>query len=162
VLYYLSSCYINTSNDGSHYALVSAIVNKHTVEINDYIDYTGHVDYATKDGKLFSDRLPGTAFLMIPFFLFGNFLKLLHLDVLSHHVPIQEVTVILLSNISGILGILFLFFLYRHFNFSFKTSLLLSITFALCTLNWQEATHVFSHAPSMCFVLMAFYFLIRS
>ncbi len=142
--------------------MVSALVKKHTVAITDYIDYTGHVDYATKDGKLYSDRLPGTALLMIPFFAFGNLLEFLHLNVLSTHVPIQEVTVILLSNMSGVLGVLFLFLLYRRFNFSFNLSILLATVFALCTLNWQEATHVFSHAPSMCFVLMAFYFLIIS
>ena len=120
------------------------------------------VDYAEKDGKLYSDRLPGNAFLLIPFFLFGNFLQLIHLDNLSAHLPIQEVTVILLPNICGVLGALFLFLLFMHFEFSFKRSLILSLLFATCTLNWQEATHVFSHAPSMCFVLMAIYFLIKT
>lgn len=162
VLYYISSCYINTSNDGSHYALVSAMVNKHTVIINDYVKYTGFTDYAVKDGLFYSDRLPGNAFLMTPFFLFGNFLQLLHLDTLSSHVPIQEVSVILLPNLCGVLGVLFLFLLFTHLNFSFRLSLLSAILFAICTLNWQEATHVFSHAPSMLFVLMAVYFLIKA
>jgi hypothetical protein len=120
------------------------------------------VDYAEKGGKLYSDRLPGNAFLMVPFFLFGNFLQFLHLDGLSAHSPVQEVTVILLPNVCGVLGALFLFLLFIHFEFSFKRSLLLTIVFATCTLNWQEATHVFSHAPSMCFVLMAIYFLIKT
>ena len=161
-LYYISSSYINTSNDGSHFALVSSIINKHSVEISGYEHYTGSVDYAVKDGKLYSDRLPGNAFLMVPFFLFGNFLQFVHLDGLSAHVPIQEVTVILLPNICGVLGVLFLFLLFLHFEFSFRRSLAMAIVFATCTLNWQEATHVFSHAPSMCFVLMAFYYLIKT
>lgn len=162
LLYYISSCYINTSNDGSHYALVSAMVNKHTVIINDYVKYTGFTDYAVKDGLYYSDRLPGNAFLMTPFFLFGNLLQALHLDNLSNHIPIQEVTVILLPNLCGVFGVLFLFLLFRHLNFSFRLSLFTAILFAVCTLNWQEATHVFSHAPSMLFVLMAIYFLIRT
>lgn len=161
VFYFISSCYINTSNDGSHYALVSALVNKHTVVINDYIDYTGKVDYAVKDDIFYSDRLPGNAFLMIPFFAFGNLLELLHLNTLSQHIPIQEVTVIFLPNLCGVLGSLFIFLLCKQFNGSFKISLITAIIYAVCTLNLQESTHVFSHAPSMCLVLAAFYYLIK-
>jgi hypothetical protein len=138
------------------------MVNKHSVCIEGYESYTGMVDYAEKDGKVYSDRLPGNAFLMMPFFLFGNFLHLIHMDGLNTHSPVQEVTVILLPNICGVLGTLFLFLLFIHFEFSFKRSLLLAVAFATCTLNWQEATHVFSHAPSMCFVLMAIYFLLKT
>lgn len=160
ILYFISSCYINTSNDGSHFALVSALVNKHTVVINDFIEYTGKVDYAVKDGVYYSDRLPGNAFLMIPFFAFGNFLELVHLNTFSSHVPIQEVTVILLPNLCGVLGVVFMFFICTHFNASFKKSLFVSLIYGLCTLNMQESTHVFSHAPSMCLVLAAFYYLL--
>lgn len=162
IFYFISSCYINTSNDGSHYALVSALVNKHSVSINDYIQYTNKVDYAVKDGVFYSDRLPGNAFLMIPFFAFGNLLELLHLNTLSQHIPIQEVTVILLPNLCGVLGALFIFLLCKQFNASFKISFIIAIIYAVCTLNLQESTHVFSHAPSMCFVLAAFYFLIKT
>lgn len=162
IYYFISSCYINTSNDGSHYALVSALVNNHSVVINDYIDYTGKVDYAVKDGVFYSDRLPGNAFLMIPFFAFGNLLELVHLNTLSRHIPIQEVTVIFLPNLCGVLGALFIFLLSKHFNGSFKISLTTAIVYAFCTLNLQESTHVFSHAPSMCLVLAAFYFLVKT
>jgi hypothetical protein len=162
IFYFISSCYINTSNDGSHFALVSALVNNHSVCINDYINYTGKVDYAVKDGIFYSDRLPGNAFLMIPFFAFGNLLELLNLNTLSQHIPIQEVTVILLPNLCGVLGALFIYLLCIEFRASFKISLLTAILYALCTLNLQESTHVFSHAPSMCLVLGAFYFLIKT
>lgn len=162
IFYFISSCYINTSNDGSHYALVSALINNHSVCINDYIDYTGKVDYAVKDGVFYSDRLPGNAFLMIPFFAFGNLLELLHLNTLSNHIPIQEVTVILLPNLCCVLGALFIFLLCKEFKASFKISLIVTIIFASCTLNLQESTHVFSHAPSMCLVLASFYYLIKT
>ena len=129
IYYFISSCYINTSNDGSHYALVSALVNNHSVCINDYINYTGKVDYAVKDGIFYSDRLPGNAFLMIPFFAFGNLLEVLHLNTLSQHIPIQEVTVILLPNLCGVLGALFIYLLSQEFKTSFKISLLAAIIY---------------------------------
>jgi hypothetical protein len=160
-VYFLSACYINTSNDGSHYALVSALVNKKTVCINDYISYTGMIDYAEKNGNYYSDRLPGNAFLMLPFYAFGNVIQAFHLSSLSSHVPIQEVTVILLPNLCCVLALFFLVKLFLLFGFSFKKSMALMLVFAFSTLVWQESTHVFSHAPSMCFVLIAFYFLIK-
>ena len=95
-----------------------------------------------------------------PFFAFGNLLELLHLNSLSNHITIQEVTVILLPNICGVLGVLFVFLFCMYFKCSYKISAFLALIYGICTLNVQESTHVFSHAPSMCFVLMAFYFLI--
>ena len=109
LIYYLSSCYINTSNDGSHYALVSALVDKHSVIINEYVNYTGFVDYAEKNGNYYSDRLPGNAFLMVPFYALGNLIEVVGLSNISIHKPLQEVTVILLPNICCILAILFLY-----------------------------------------------------
>jgi hypothetical protein len=162
LIYYLSSCYINTSNDGSHYALVSALVNKHSVIINEYVNYTGFVDYAEKNGNYYSDRLPGNAFLMVPFYALGNLIEVVGLSNINVHKPLQEVTVILLPNICCILAILFLYNLYRYFHISQLKSLVLTVVFAFSTLVWQESTHVFSHAPSMCFVFIAIYYLIKA
>lgn len=161
-VYYISSCYINTSNDGSHFALVSSIIEKHTTSINEYIKYTGFTDYAEKNGKYYSDRLPGTAILLIPFYAFGSLLDEMGGLAFSNHVPIQEVTVILMSNIFAVLGIYFLYLIFIHFNFTHRTALISCLLYAFSTLNWQESTHVFSHAASMCFVLTAFYFLLKA
>lgn len=161
-LYFLSSNYINCSNDGSHFALVSAMVNNKSTELGEYVNYTAKIDYAVKDGKFYSDRLPGNAFLMLPFFLFGGLLTKLNVKPAITWRPIEEVSVILESNVLGITGVFFLFLIFRHFRFSFKLSLFSAIIYAVCTLNWQESTHVFSHAASMCFVLMSIYFLLKS
>mgnify|MGYP001080625548 CR=1 FL=1 len=64
-VYFISSAYIICSNDGSHFALVSALVEKGSVKINDFVNYTRMVDYAYKDDEYYSDRAPGTAFLSI-------------------------------------------------------------------------------------------------
>lgn len=161
-LYFLSSNYINCSNDGSHFALVSAMVNNKSTELGEYVNYTAKIDYAVKDGKFYSDRLPGNAFLMTPFFLFGGLLTKLNVKPAITWKPIEEVSVILESNVLGVIGVFFLFLLFRHFRFSFKLSLLSATIYAVCTLNWQESTHVFSHAASMCFVIMSIYFLLKS
>ena len=63
-----------TSNDGSHFTLVSALVEDGSFKINKYIDYTYFVDFNLKDGNYYSDRPPGTALLIILFMLSENFI----------------------------------------------------------------------------------------
>lgn len=161
-LYYLSSAYINCSNDGSHYALVSAIVNERSTEVSKYINYTAGIDYAVKDGKNYSDRLPGNAILMIPFYLYGKMLSAMGFHSAIDWRPIEEVAVVLEANLCGALGVLFLCLIFLHFGFSFQLSLCSSIIYGISTLNWQESTHVFSHAASMCFVLIAIYCFLKT
>ncbi len=60
-VYFISSSYVLTSNDGSHFALIRSIVDFGTLEISHYLDYTYMVDFAFKDGVYYSDRIPGTA-----------------------------------------------------------------------------------------------------
>lgn len=161
-LYFLSSAYINCSNDGSHYALVSAIVNDGSTEVSNYINYTAKIDYAIKDGKNYSDRLPGNAILMIPFYFYGKVLSAMGFHSAIDWRPVEEVTVVLEANICGALGVLFLCLIFIHFGFSFQLSLCSSIIYGISTLNWQESTHVFSHAASMCFVLIAIYCFLKT
>lgn len=162
VIYYISSFYISTSNDGSHFALLSALVEKHSTIIDDYVKYTGFTDYAVKNGHYYSDRLPGNAFLMIPFYEFGSLLNQFSFISFSKHQPIQEVTIILFSNLCSVLGIYVMYLLMIEFKFSKKLALWIAILFAFSTLTWQESTHVFSHAASMLFVLTSIFWLIKT
>lgn len=161
-LYFLSSAYINCSNDGSHYALVSAMVNDRSTEVSNYINYTAKIDYAVKDGKYYSDRLPGNAVLMIPFYIYGKGLEAMGFHSAIDWRPIEEVAVVLEANICGAIGVLFLFLIFLHFKFSFNVSLLSSVLYGITTLNWQESTHVFSHAVSMCFVIISIYCFLKT
>ena len=160
-VYFISSAYIICSNDGSHFALVSALVEQGSVKIRDFMNYTGMMDYAYKDGEYYSDRAPGTAFLSVPFYFLGKILRDTGLgDYLSSRENICEVFVIFLPNIAGTLAILLLFKLFTFFGFGFGTSLISSSVFAFSTLFWFESTHLFSHAISMLTVLAAVYLVV--
>ena len=160
-IYFISSAYITCSNDGSHFALVSALVEQGSVKINDFVEYTRMVDYAYKDGEYYSDRTPGTAFLSIPFYSFGKLLRETRLgNYLSSHENICEVFVIFLPNIAGTLAVLLMFELFILFEFDFRASLFSSFIFAFATLSWFESTHLFSHVISMATVLGAVYLVI--
>src|SRR5262245_46496574 len=63
-------------NDGSHYALVRALADDHTVIIDRQVAYTDYNDVSQKDGHYYSDRPPGTAFAALPFYLAARSLGL--------------------------------------------------------------------------------------
>ena len=50
-------------NDGSHQALLKALVLDHTFCIDRHVADTMHVDYSVHGGHYYSDRAPGTAFM---------------------------------------------------------------------------------------------------
>ena len=160
-IYFISSAYITCSNDGSHFALVSALAEEGSVKIKSFIQYTRMYDFAYKDGEYYSDRTPGTAFLGVPFYIMGKLVGEAGAgNYLSHHKNIKEVFVIFLPNIAGTLAVFVMFGLSTHFKFNFQTSLVSSIMFAFCTLAWFESTRLFSHAVSMATLLGAVYLLV--
>jgi len=157
LLFFISSAGINGSNDGSHFALAKSIYYNQSTEIKPFFNYVKCCDYAVKNGKLYSDRLPGNALLMMPFLAYSNFLKLIGLSHLGQKFETDLVAVTLLPNLCALLGLVVLFLLFRQSGFDFFISLLSTIIYGLATLHWLEATHLFSHMPSLLFVLTAIY-----
>ena len=71
---------ITSSNDGSHYALLRTMVANRAFTLNQFDDFAEGNDIAiTPDGRLFSDRPPGTAVAGIPFYWLGGLLSLIHI-----------------------------------------------------------------------------------
>lgn len=185
-LYFISSAYITTSNDGSHFALTAALYEDGSLIIDKYLPYTTYVDFNFKDGHFFSDRPPGTALLALPFYHFGRLLenwglrpppnprtapievaldgKLYRFTVLDRiFAPrrLTEVTVILLPNLAGSLAVWLMFGLFRRFRFDFNTALLSCAIFGFSTFVWFESTHLYSHIHSMTLVLAAVYLVFQ-
>ncbi len=185
-LYFISSAYITTSNDGSHFALTAALYEDGSLIIDKYIAYTTFVDFNFKDGHFLSDRPPGTALLTLPFYHFGRLLedwglrspptprtapievvldgKVYRFTVLDRiFAPrrLTEVSVLLLPNLAGSLAVWLMFGLFRRFKFDFNTALLSSAIFAFSTFVWFESTHLYSHIHSLTLVLAAVYLVIR-
>ena len=75
VVYFLTLAGITSSNDGSHYALLRTMVENRAFTLNQFDDFAEGNDVAiTPDGRLFSDRPPGTAVAGIPFYWLGGLL----------------------------------------------------------------------------------------
>ena len=72
-VYYATASGITSSNDGSHYALMRTMVENRTFALQQFDDYAEGNDVAiTEDGRLFSDRPPGTALAGVLFYLAGG------------------------------------------------------------------------------------------
>lgn len=163
LFFFVSSHYIISGNDGSHFALVSALVEKRSVIIDPYVSYTGHVDYCTKGGHDYSDRPPGTALLAIPFYSLGKVAQYFGWDRQWSRDPnICEVFVLLLPNLAGTLVVLLMFRLLRHFGCGVNQAMITALICALGTPIWFEATRLYSHIISMLAVLWAAYLVITT
>ncbi len=69
-LYFATTSGITSSNDGSHYALLRTMVENRSFALKGFDDYAEGNDIAiTEDGRLFSDRPPGTALLGMLFYI---------------------------------------------------------------------------------------------
>lgn len=61
-----------SSNDGSHVALGRALVLRHETSITPEVGLTLWIDLARRDGVVYSDRPPGTAFAALPALWLGS------------------------------------------------------------------------------------------
>jgi hypothetical protein len=162
-VFFISSGYITQSNDGSHFALVSALAENRSVKINDYARYTWGVDYNLKDGDYYSDRPPGTAFLAMPFYLVGKALRGLGLaSLISPAENVTEVFVMFLPNVAGAAAAGFLYLLLRHFRFGPAASLATAAAFAFGSLCYLEATHLQSHVVAMALTGLSAYLAVAA
>jgi len=74
-VYFLTLAGITSSNDGSHYALLRTMADNRAFALMQFDDFAEGNDIAiTPDGRLFSDRPPGTAVAALPFYWLGGLL----------------------------------------------------------------------------------------
>jgi len=163
-VYFATVAGITSSNDGSHYALVRAMVDKHSFEISEYLDYTEHQDYAFKGDLKFSDRPPGTALLAAPMYAASAFLPKPWVSIPSKHDPDNPrlIYVLVIPVLAASLTAIILFYLLRiHFGLSEGVSVLTTLAFAFGTMTWKYGSLLYSHATSGILVLLIIVILLK-
>lgn len=133
-------------NDGSHYALVRALADRHSVIIDDFVEYTRHVDISQRGAHFYSDRAPGTAFAALPFYLVARALGL-------SDGARQEVCA-LLSVLVGALAVALTYGLGRRTGLGRRGATAAALTLALCTPHRSYSTALWSHAFSAFLVVL--------
>ena len=155
--YFASSSGRNGSNDGGHLALASTMYYDHELSVEKYMGtYLGKPDYAVKDGIIYSDRLPGNAFSIIPFLFYSDLVKPILPKTTQDKPDYRFISATLFPNLCGAFGLYLLFVLsFKVFLFDYKKSIILIVVAGLATLNQMESTHLYSHAPSMVLITLA-------
>jgi len=133
-------------NDGSHYALVRALADRHSVIIDDFVEYTRHIDISQRGAHFYSDRAPGTAFAALPFYLLARAAGL-------SDVGRQEVCA-LLSVLVGALAVALTYGLGRRSGLGTRGATAAALTLALCTPHRSYSTALWSHAFSAFLVVL--------
>ncbi len=163
-LYFATSSGITSSNDGSHYALLRTMVENRSFALMGFDDYAEGNDIAiTEDGRLFSDRPPGTALLGMLFYNAGNWLPGAPAVLPSRHDAGNPRMVLLMMfpAMAGAGTVLLLYALMRGLALSRASALTASLMFAMGTIHWKYSSVLFSHALSSFLVMLSLFLTIR-
>lgn len=163
-IYFATASGITSSNDGSHYALTRTIVANHTFALNQFDDYAEGNDIAiTPDGRLYSDRPPGTALLGTLFYAIGGWLPLPLAPLPTRHDPGNPrlLYVLLLPAWAGAATVALLYAFMRELALSRAAALTTAVVFALGTIQWKYSSVLFSHALSGLLVIASLYLAVR-
>lgn len=163
-VYYATASGITSSNDGSHYALIRTIVENRTFALQQFDDYAEGNDIAiTEDGRLFSDRPPGTALAGALFYLAGDlFPEPLQRLPSRHDDQNPRLAYVLLFPVfAGAGTAVVLYTLMRLLDISRAAAATAVLMFGLGTVHWKYSSVLFSHALSSFLVILAVYLSMR-
>jgi len=163
-VYYATVSGITSSNDGSHYALVRTIVENHSFALKQFDDYAEGNDIAiTEDGRLFSDRPPGTALAGTLFYSAGGFFPKPLEELPSRHDAQNPrlAYVLMLPVFAGAGTAVVLYALMRLLDIGRLAAVLAVLMFSLGTVHWKYSSVLFSHALSSFLVVLAVYMVMR-
>jgi hypothetical protein len=167
-VYFATLSGITSSNDGSHYALLRTMVENRAFTLNQFDDFAEGNDVAiTPDGRLFSDRPPGTALAAIPFYVLGGLLPDAPAPFPSPANPSRHDAdnprlpyALLLPVFAGAGTAVLLYALLRYLAVGRAAALAAVLFFALGTIHWKYSTVLFSHALSGFLIVAAIYLTI--
>jgi hypothetical protein len=163
-IYYATASGITSSNDGSHYALIRTLVENQTFALEQFDDYAEGNDIAiTEDGRLFSDRPPGTALAGVLFYLSGGVLPQPLQQLPSRHDEQNPrlVYVLMLPAFAGAATAVVLYALMRLLELNRIAAVTAVLMFGLGTIHWKYSSVLFSHALSAFLVTFSVYLSIR-
>lgn len=159
-VYFATLSGVTSSNDGSHYALVRAIVDRGSFEITPYLSFTEHQDYALRGDLRFSDRPPGTALVASPLYALGHLAPPPLQQLPSKHDPDNPLLLYaVLAAPLAAAGAVSLFYLTlrRHLGCAQSGALFATLALAFGTTNWKYGSVLYSHALGALVVSLSLY-----
>ena len=163
-LYFATTSGITSSNDGSHYALLRTIVQNQTFALEEFDDFAEGNDIAVnEDGRLFSDRPPGTALLGTLFYRVAAWLPEPPAPLPSRHDfgNSHLFFVMLMPVWAGAGTVVLIYAFMRELALSRAAALTASLMFALGTVHWKYSSVLFSHALASFLIILALFLTTR-
>ncbi|MEZ4641869.1 MAG: hypothetical protein R3E31_03870 [Chloroflexota bacterium] len=162
-VYFATASGITSSNDGSHYALTRTIAENGHFTLDSFDDYAEGNDVAIVDGRLYSDRPPGTAVAAAAIYTLADPLPDPLTPIPSKHDATNPRLpyVLMLPVLAGAGTALLLYLLLRQQGIANAAALLTALFFGLGTAHWKYSSVLFSHALSSLLVLLAVYLALR-
>lgn len=139
-----------TGNEGCHYFTTRALVEEGTLQL----DYYRGFDSARSGGHLYSNKPPGLAFLVFPFYFF-----FFHLCS-NHFIP----GIIFLRSLSALFATFsagMVYLISRELGSSEEASFFSALVCAFATLLFPYSTLFMDHTASSFFLLLSLYFAFR-
>jgi hypothetical protein len=162
--FYSMNSGITITNDGSHFALVNSLIDRHSPELQDNQRFALN-DSAVYKNKIFSDRNPGLGLFAYAFYQCFKFLspmiKNIYMDpyysdkFLEKEKPRVNL-IMIIPALSGALTFLGLFFLLNTFNKDFSLNFFLALSFILGTILLRYSTVFYSHILASALVVFSF------
>ncbi|MBI2021344.1 hypothetical protein HYS93_00480 [Candidatus Daviesbacteria bacterium] len=152
IIYSLSNIGGLNSGDQENYALTKALVEKQTVFIDDFKQFTFDRDYAvTPSGHLATNRAPGLSLLATPFYLIGKLLEnYSFLPYLGLNRGINQESILqtwtytsAIFFVASSLSLLFL--LLKKLSTPNWLSIITVFSLAFATLNWKYSVSFYRH-----------------
>jgi hypothetical protein len=158
--YFATITGVTSSNDGSHYALVRAIVDRGSFEISPYLDFTENQDFAMRGDLRFSDRPPGTALVAAPLYALSSIAPPPLVPLPSKHDP--ENPRLLYAVLAAPLAasaavVIFYWAMRRHLGRSPTAALFASLALAFGTTTWKYGSILYSHSVAALVVWLSIY-----
>lgn len=145
-------------NQNTRFALVRAIIEHHTLRIDETILYQGRPvsgDLARHEGHLYSDKAPGASFTAVPAVLLAGALVE---DPISHEgiATLSWVATVAAAAVPTVICALLLFYVAVAMGLGEAGSAFAALTFGLATPAWAYATLLFGHALAAACLMAGF------
>ncbi|MGA7617387.1 MAG: hypothetical protein WBX15_19655 [Thermoanaerobaculia bacterium] len=144
-------------NQGSNIDLTRAIIERHTLSIDPYIENTG--DISVHGGHIYSNKAPGLSFLaLVPYGLVHSIERLEGIDPgdpLVMTVNLYFVTVALCATAGAVIPAV-LFLIGRFAGVSRRWSMIVALLVMFGTPLFPFSTVLFAHVPSALMLLLAY------
>ncbi len=164
-VYFSSTNGLYGSNPGSHYSLVRSMVDNQTFKVNSFDIFTGYIDYAFYKNNSYSDRAPGLAFAVSPFYIAGKFIPTM-LPVPFYFMGWDAGNpavffVLLFPVLAGAFSIVLYYKILRLLGASIYSSIITSLVLAFGTILWKYSMTIYSHSFSTFLHLSAIYLMLK-